>query len=65
MADTQSVVVDVKDLESRHSPRTTMPPSRLNSPEAPTKPSGYGVWMICAGGIFTCYFFYGLLQEKM
>ena len=63
----QPVVVDVNALESVHpqpSPRK-MSTSRVNSPEATAKPGGYTLWMMCAGGIFTCYFFYGLLQEKM
>ena len=67
MADSDSVVVDVKSLESVHplpSPRS-MPTSRVSSPEIPGKSGGYGLWAICAGGIFVCYFFYGLLQEKM
>ena len=67
MADAQSVVVDVNALESVHplpSPRR-MSNSRVNSPEVATKPSGYTLWVMCAGGIFACYFFYGLLQEKM
>lgn len=65
MADLQSVTVDIKDLESIHSPRNSMPPSRVTSPDISTKSGGYGTWLICAGGIFACYFFYGILQEKM
>ena len=66
MANSESVVVDVKALESVHPlPSPRMPTSRVNSPEISTKYSGYTLWAICAGGIFACYFFYGLLQEKM
>jgi len=64
MADSKSVVVvDAKDLESAHLPN--MPTSRVNSPDPFAKSGGYGLWAICATGIFTCYFFYGILQEKM
>lgn len=67
MADSHSVVVDVKELEPIHPlpSARSMPSGRVGGPDVSTKSSGYGLWVICASGIFVCYFFYGILQEKM
>jgi len=59
------VSLSIKELDDvvPASPRAMS--SKPASPVPPNKPPGFGLWAICAGGIFVCYFFYGLLQEKM
>lgn len=65
MADSQSVVVDVESIVQPHSDIKSMPSSRASTPEATAKTGSYSLCLICAVGIFACYFFYGILQEKM
>jgi hypothetical protein len=37
----------------------------MTSADATPKPPGPLRFLFCAGGIFICYFFYGILQERM
>ncbi|XP_065919935.1 solute carrier family 35 member B1-like [Dysidea avara] len=59
------VAVNIKEFDDAvpSSPREMS--SKASSPEPPKNPPGFGLWAVCAGGIFVCYFFYGLLQEKI
>jgi len=66
MAEPRSeLAVNIKEFDDAVPASPRAMPSKVSSPEPPKKPPGFGLWAVCTGGIFVCYFFYGLLQEKM